>query len=145
MRSAVHDHPQLFLKCRLPNRITVEVFDRCFCKVETRACETLHSCAKRLGGLEVTTFPRASRAFNTALTGGNFAVCTNSGAASSKIAETCSDERRVPFVNDSAVLKEPNTGCCIEHALSGGLMASSVTFGKKKSMLDIIIIPLYLC
>ena len=37
------------LKCRLPNRISFDVFDRCFCKVATRACETLRICAKRLG------------------------------------------------------------------------------------------------
>jgi len=49
IRTAVHGHPQLSLKCRLPNRISLDVFDRYFCKVETRACETLRSCAKRLG------------------------------------------------------------------------------------------------
>jgi len=67
IRTAVHRHPQLSLKCRLPNRISVDVFDWCFCKVETRACETLRSCAKRLGGLEVTTLPGASCSFNPAL------------------------------------------------------------------------------
>jgi len=35
-RTAVHDHPQLSLKCRLPSRTSFDVFDRCFCKVETR-------------------------------------------------------------------------------------------------------------
>jgi len=59
--------PHLSLKCRLPNRNSFDVFDRCFCKVETRACETLRSCAKRLGGLAVTTLPGASRSFNPAL------------------------------------------------------------------------------
>ena len=59
-----HGHLQSSLKCRLPNRIS---FDRCFCKVKTRACETLRSCAQRLGGLAVTTLPRASRSFNPAL------------------------------------------------------------------------------
>jgi len=66
-RTAVHDHPQLPLKCRLPNRINFDAFDRCFCKAETRACESLLSCAKRLGGLAVTTLPGASRSFNPAL------------------------------------------------------------------------------
>ena len=49
MGVAVHGHPQLSLKWRLPNRIRFDVFDRCFCKVETRACETLRSCAQHLG------------------------------------------------------------------------------------------------
>ena len=49
------------LKCRLPNRISFDVFDRSFCKFEARACETLRSCAKRLGGLAVTILPGASR------------------------------------------------------------------------------------
>ena len=31
--------------------VSVGVFDRCFWKVETRACETLRSCAKRFGDL----------------------------------------------------------------------------------------------
>jgi len=66
--TAVHGHPQLSLKCRLPNRIRFDVFDRCFCKVETRSCETLRSCAQRLGRLAVTTLPGASRSFNPALT-----------------------------------------------------------------------------
>ena len=68
IRTAVHDHPQLSLKCRLPNRISFDVFDRCFCKVDTMVCETLLSCAKRLGDLAVTTLPGASRSFNPALT-----------------------------------------------------------------------------
>jgi len=67
IRTAVHDHPQLSLKRRQPNRISFDVFDRCFCKVETRVCETLLSCAKRFGGLAVTTLPGASRSFNPAL------------------------------------------------------------------------------
>jgi len=50
-RTAVYDHPQLSLKCRLPNPISFDVFDRCFCKVATWVCETLFSCAERLGGL----------------------------------------------------------------------------------------------
>jgi len=63
IRTAVHDHPQLSLlslKCRLPNRFSFDVSDRCFCKVETRVCETLLSCVKRLGGLAVTTLLGAS-------------------------------------------------------------------------------------
>jgi len=46
----LHVVTQLSLQCWLPvaNRIS---FDRCFCKVETRASETRRSCAKRLGGL----------------------------------------------------------------------------------------------
>ena len=40
-RTTVHDHPQLSLKCRQPNRISFDVFHRCFCKVATRVCETL--------------------------------------------------------------------------------------------------------
>jgi len=55
------------LKCRLPNRISFDIFDRCFCKVETRACETPRICAKRLRGLAVPTLPGASRSFNPAL------------------------------------------------------------------------------
>jgi len=51
IRIAVHDHPQLSLECRLSNRIGFDVFDRCFCKVETRVCEALLSCAKRLGAV----------------------------------------------------------------------------------------------
>jgi len=66
--TAVRGHPQLSLKCRLSNRISVDVFDRCFYKVETRACETPRSCAQRLRGLAVTTLPGASRSFNPALT-----------------------------------------------------------------------------
>jgi len=58
-------HSQLSLKFRLPNRISFDVSYRCICKVE--ACETLRSCAKRLGGLAVTISPGASRCFNPAL------------------------------------------------------------------------------
>ena len=72
IRATIHGHPQLFLKHKLPNRICFGVFDRCFCKVETRACETLLSCAKRLGGLAVTTLPGASRSFNPALVIGQY-------------------------------------------------------------------------
>jgi len=68
IRTAVHGYTQLCLKCRLPNRVSFDFFDRCFCKVENRACETLHSCAKRLPGLAVTILPGASRSFNPALT-----------------------------------------------------------------------------
>jgi len=50
MQTTVHGHSHLSLKCRLSNRISFDVFDRCFCKVETRACETLRICAKRLTG-----------------------------------------------------------------------------------------------
>ena len=50
IRTAVHGHSQFSLKCRLPNRIRFDVFDQCFCKIETRAYETLHSFTKRLGG-----------------------------------------------------------------------------------------------
>jgi len=60
-------HSQLPLKCRLSNRISFDLFYRCICKVETRACETLRSCAKRLGGLAVTISLGASRRFNPAL------------------------------------------------------------------------------
>jgi len=49
IRTAVHGHPQLSLKCKLPNRIWFDVFDRCFLKGGTRECETLNNCAKRLG------------------------------------------------------------------------------------------------
>ena len=70
VQCTVHVHPQLSLKCRLPNRNSFDVFDRCFCKDETRACETLRSCTKRLMGLEVTTLPGASRSFNPALSRG---------------------------------------------------------------------------
>jgi len=49
IRTAVHDRPQLSLKCRLSNRISFDVFDRCFCDVETVVREMLLSCAKRLG------------------------------------------------------------------------------------------------
>jgi len=38
IQTAVCGHPQLSLQCRLQNRISFEVFDRYFCKVETRAC-----------------------------------------------------------------------------------------------------------
>ena len=66
--TAVHGHPQLSLKCRLKNRIRFDVFDRCFCKGETRACETLRSCGQHYAGvLAVTTLPEASRSFNPAL------------------------------------------------------------------------------
>jgi len=65
--TAVHGHPQLSLKWRLPNRIRFDVFDPCFCKVQTRACETPCSCAQRLGGLAVKTLPGASRSFNPTL------------------------------------------------------------------------------
>jgi len=33
MQTVVHGHPQLSLKRRLPNRISFEVFGRCFCKL----------------------------------------------------------------------------------------------------------------
>jgi len=56
IRTAVYA-PQLSLKYRLPNRTGIS-FDRCFCKVETRACETVPSCAKRLGGLRGHDFSR---------------------------------------------------------------------------------------
>jgi len=36
--------PQLSLMCRLPNCISFHGFNRCFCKVKTRAYETLRSC-----------------------------------------------------------------------------------------------------
>jgi len=49
IRTAVYGHPQFSLKCRLPNLIRFDVFDRCFCKVEARTYETLRSCAKCLG------------------------------------------------------------------------------------------------
>jgi len=39
----------LSLKCSLPNHISFDVFNRCFCKVETRACETQRNCAKPRG------------------------------------------------------------------------------------------------
>jgi len=45
IRTVLHGHPKLSLTCRQPNRISV---DRCFCKIEKRAYETLRSCAKRL-------------------------------------------------------------------------------------------------
>jgi len=66
IRTAVHSQPNS-LKCKLPNRISFNVFDRCFCKVETRACETQRSCANRLGGLTVTILLGASRSFNPGL------------------------------------------------------------------------------
>jgi len=47
--------------------ISFDVFNRCFCKVETRVCVTLLSCAKRVGGLAVTTLPGASSSFNPVL------------------------------------------------------------------------------
>jgi len=58
MRTALHDHPQLHLKCRLPNRISFDVFDQCFCKVETRVGETLLSCTKGLGASRSRFSPR---------------------------------------------------------------------------------------
>jgi len=67
IRNTVHGHPQLSLKCRLLNRISFDVFDQSFCKVTMRAFEMLRSCAKRFGGLAVTTFPGASRSFHPAL------------------------------------------------------------------------------
>jgi len=66
-RTAIHGHPQPSLKCRLTSGIGFDVFDQWFCKVETRACGTLHGCAKRLRGLAVTTLPGASHSFNPAL------------------------------------------------------------------------------
>ena len=48
IQTAVYGHPQWSLKC-WPNRISYDVFARCFNKVETTACGTLRSCAKRLG------------------------------------------------------------------------------------------------
>ena len=70
--TAVHGHLQLFLKCRLPNHISFDIFDRCFCKVETRACETLRSSAQRLGGPAVTTLPGAWRSLNQVLRPGGW-------------------------------------------------------------------------
>jgi len=32
IRTGIHGHPQLSLKCRLPNRISFDVFDRCSAK-----------------------------------------------------------------------------------------------------------------
>ena len=54
IQTAAHGHSQLCLKCRLPNRISFEVFDWCFGKVETRACEMLRSFSARLFPLHVT-------------------------------------------------------------------------------------------
>ena len=51
----------------VPNRISFDVSDRCFCKVETRASETLRSCAKHLDGLAITALPGASRLLFPAL------------------------------------------------------------------------------
>jgi len=45
IRTTVHAHPQLSLKFRLPNGISFDVFDWCFCKVEVKRY------AKRLWGL----------------------------------------------------------------------------------------------
>jgi len=59
--------PNWSLKCRLPNRISFDVFRRCFCKVETTACETLRSSAQRLDGLAVTSLPGVSRSINPAV------------------------------------------------------------------------------
>jgi len=64
MQTTVHGHPHLSLMCRLSNRISFNVLDRCFCKVETRPCETLRSCAKRLRGPRSHDFARASHSFN---------------------------------------------------------------------------------
>ena len=76
IRTAVHSQPNS-LKCKLPNRISFNVFDRCFCRVETKSCEKLRICAKRLGGLAVTILPGASRSFNPALVtpGALFTTC----------------------------------------------------------------------
>jgi len=54
-RTVVHGHPQLSPKCRQSNHISFDVFDRCCCKVETRAYEMPRSCGKRLGGFAITT------------------------------------------------------------------------------------------
>ena len=51
--------------CQIVSILTF--IDRCFCKVETRTCEKVRSCAKHLGGLAVATLPGASRSFNPAL------------------------------------------------------------------------------
>ena len=67
IRTAVH----LSLKCRLPNRITFDIFGRCFCKVEMRACETLRSCATRLGTSRWQLCPGASHSFNPVLLRGH--------------------------------------------------------------------------
>jgi len=53
--------------CQIVGPISFNVFDRCLCKIETRACETLRSCTKRLGGLAVWTLLGASRSFTPAL------------------------------------------------------------------------------
>jgi len=49
------------------NTSSFDIFDQCFCKVETRACESLRSFTKRLGGLVATTLPGTSRSRNPAL------------------------------------------------------------------------------
>jgi len=76
IRTVVHSQPNS-LKCKLANRISFNVFDRCFCRVETKSCEKLRICAKRLGGLAVTILPWASRSFNPALVtpGALFTTC----------------------------------------------------------------------
>jgi len=48
-------------------QFSFDVLDRCFCKVETMACETLRSCTKRLVGVAVTTLPGELHSFNPAL------------------------------------------------------------------------------
>ena len=58
-----HDPSRL---CKLRNRISFDIFDSCLGKVETRACVTLRSCAKRLGVPAVTTLPGALHSFNPA-------------------------------------------------------------------------------
>ena len=47
------------------------------------------------------------------MAGGNFGVCTNISAVAGKIAGFCSDYCCICFLNDSAVLKKPNTICYI--------------------------------
>jgi len=67
IRTTVHGDPQLSLECTMLNRISFDVFDRCFYKVATRAFEMLRSCAKQLKGLAVTALPGASCSFNLSM------------------------------------------------------------------------------
>ena len=62
-----HPNCRLSAGCQIVSALTFLTSESAKLKQGCMRCETLHSCAKRLGGLAVMTLPRASHSFNLAL------------------------------------------------------------------------------
>ena len=67
IRTAVHGHPQLCLKFRLPNRISFEVFWPVHRQSWNEGIWNATQLCQAFGGLAVRTLPGASRLFNPTL------------------------------------------------------------------------------